>query len=661
MSAILVFGLLSLPARGQVADGLVGGMTRDSVSGKPVPEVQIVAHNLDKNIDESTASDADGMYRFTNLEAGRYDVAATKNGFQKASETIDVEARQVVRVDLSLRAAADPPATAAKSDIEPISDYEKELLDRIENLEQRLAAMDGELTRHSLTASANPADVSAAAASSASLPPSQTAAPSPVPANLPPLPEGLQSLTLTQGVDNFTPFALGDSSWKNGTGRGQPVFSTKFFTPEIRFDTNFIEDFDQPRDHSMGGSTEEYRSGEFQIEQASVGGDFRWENVRGRILVMFGEFATTTWRNDGSNGVGQWNLEDAYKYVSEAWGGYSFNVNHGLNIDAGIFVSYIGLFASYNFDNWAYQPSYVSSNTPWFFNGIRIQWFPTNKFKIEPWIINGWQSYGKFNSRMGLGGQILYSPTEWLSLVFNNYGMGTDTLNDPGVSRIHADYSYLVRYFHRSESPGISTMAFSITTDLGCEYGGGASCYKNTANGLKTSFAGWMAYNRMWWAKDHHAITIGGGTMNNPGRYLTLLPPINNADAVTGSPYFTENFGQPAKMWDGTITYQWMPKQWITWWAEAGYRHSDIPYWTGRDGITPPGGNTSSPASYVCSNGVASQVSAFAPSGAGFAVDNTGNAVSASCTAEYGAGWTAWQPDLRKDQAALGAGVMVRF
>src|ERR1035438_8131020 len=86
---------------------------------------------------------------------------------------------------------------------------------------------------------------------------------------------------------------------------------------------------------------------------------------------------------------------DLYRYVSEAWGGYTFNVNHGLNIDAGIFVSYIGLFSYYNFDNWTYQPSFVSSNTPWFFNGLRIQWFPTNKLKIEPWIINGWQSYAK--------------------------------------------------------------------------------------------------------------------------------------------------------------------------------------------------------------------------------------------------------------------------
>ena len=58
------------------------------------------------------------------------------------------------------------------------------------------------------------------------------------------------------------------------------------------------------------------------------------------------------------------------------------------------------------FDNWTYQPSYVSSNTPWFFNGVRVQIFPSDKLKIEPWMINGWQSYGKFNNAPGLGGQI---------------------------------------------------------------------------------------------------------------------------------------------------------------------------------------------------------------------------------------------------------------
>ena len=104
-------------------------------------------------------------------------------------------------------------------------------------------------------------------------------------------------------------------------------------------------------------------------------------------------------------------------YFSEAYGGYHFNALHGINVDAGIFMSYVGLFSYYNFDNWAYQPSYVSSNTPWFFNGVRVQIFPTEKLKIEPWFINGWQSYGRFNHRPGVGGQINWRPNGSISII----------------------------------------------------------------------------------------------------------------------------------------------------------------------------------------------------------------------------------------------------
>src|SRR5262249_952744 len=271
-------------------------------------------------------------------------------------------------------------------------------------------------------------------------------------------------------------------------------------------------------------------------------------------------------------------------YVSEAYGGYHFNVNHGLNVDAGIFVSYIGLFSYYNFDNWTYQPSYVSSNTPWFFNGVRVQWFPTNKLKIEPWFINGWQSYGKFKGHPGLGGQVLYRPKEWLSLVFNQYGFGRDNVGLPKTQRSDTRSSIKVSYYNNPNGGnGISKMAFSLTGDAGCQYGGGISC-TGGSSGQKSAFLGWMLYNRMWFHHDLFALTLGGGKMNNPGRYLTLLPPINGADAITGSPYFPQNPGSRAHMWDASIGVQYMPKKYITWWLETGYRHSNVPYWSGRGG-----------------------------------------------------------------------------
>jgi len=464
------------------------------------------------------------------------------------------------------------------------------------------------------------------------------------------------------------PFAYADWTWLNGTPRNKDVvWDSKFFTPEIRFDTDYVLDFNHPRDDSLGGSTEIFRSNEIQVEQISFGGDFHWQNVRGRILTMNGMFGVTTPRNDASAGRGQWDLRGAYKYVSEAYGGYHFDVNHGLNVDAGIFVSYIGLFSYYNFDNWAYQPSYVSSNTPWFFNGIRIQWFPTDKLKIEPWIINGWQSYGRLGSKPGLGGQILWRPKPWVSLVFNNYGMGEDTLGNGngqfGRSRIHTDDSVEIKYYDHPEK-ALDKMAFSLTGDLGCEYGGrgtgtgaqgqlvinNVNCHHNTATSRKQTFAGWMLYNRFWFKKDQYAITIGGGAMANPGRYLTLLPPINGADAITGSPYFTQNPGDPYKAWDTSITFNWMPRQYITFVTEFGYRHANVPYWSGRGGITP--GDNLFP-------------STIPNPGGGSLVGNTtfvpGPFLSATPGFTCVPGTTGFCPDLRRDEPSIRSAIMVKF
>lgn len=645
---------------GQQALGSLQGVTVGP-DGKPVADVGVVIRGVDGKSERRVLSDGTGAFAAPDLPLGRYELTAFKQGFGTApAVTVEVAQNQVVQASVALVADTRSPSAGLEADSQPITEREKRLLDRIDGLEQRLAAMEAkESTAPKPTPAAEPnpaltASTQPAAAPSAPQKPVEVAQAATPQTPLTPKTSAPEAPTpAAPAVDNQTPFAFGDFTWLNGTPRNKDVVvDTPFFTPEVRFDTHYMEDFNQPIDHTIVGATESFRSGEVQIEQASVGGDFHWQGVRGRILFMQGLFASTTPRNDASSatgsaggntgGVGQWDLQSAYKYVSEAWGGYHFNVNHGLNVDAGIFVSYIGLFSYYNFDNWTYQPSYVSSNTPWFFNGLRVQWFPTNKLKIEPWVINGWQSYAKFNGHPGLGGQILWQPNEWFKLVANQYGFGQDNLGLPHTERIHTDDSIEVRYFNRPESTGLSKMAFSLTGDAGVQYGGGL-CGTCAPSKGKESFVGWMLYDRYWFHKDTYAITFGGGQMSNYGRYLTLLPPINGAWAASGSPYFPELPGQPAHMWDSTITFQYMPKQYITWWAEVGYRHSDIPYFAGRGGVTPPGGNNGLPQYFTCMSGASS---------------GTGDLTAA--TAACGAG-NVWFPDLRHSEAKLSLGVMVKF
>jgi hypothetical protein len=395
------------------------------------------------------------------------------------------------------------------------------------------------------------------------------------------------------------PFAFADFTWLNGNARTKDTpYATKYFTPEIRSDVSYTYDFRHPQDDTIVGSSEVFRSSEVTLTDLGLGGDFHVNNVRARFLSQLGLYATATPRNDASPARGQWDLADAYRYIGEANAGYHFNVQHGINVDAGIFLSYVGLFSFYQFDNWAYQPSYVSSNTPWFFNGVRVQWFPTAKLKIEPWFINGWQSYGRFNGRPGLGGQILWRPTGKLEIIGNQYGFGEDALGLPSRTRLHTDDSIEYKYYDRPDSV-ISKAAFTVTGDAGCESGGGVSCHGNTAQGPKQSFLGFMVYNRLWLDRDKFGFTIGGGRINNPGRYLVLLPPINGATAASGTPYFTENPGDPFKAWDTSVTADYMPSQYFTYRLEYNHRAANVPYFSGPGGVTPPGGNTGAPGSLV--------------------------------------------------------------
>jgi Putative beta-barrel porin-2, OmpL-like. bbp2/Carboxypeptidase regulatory-like domain len=654
------------------ASGSLNGTTRNA-AGEAVPRITVTVHRLEGEVDRTVISGAAGTFGFEDLKPGHYKLMANNEGTNSPAPVVEVAAGQSSQVDLIAANGAPAAETAVATGTAPAASPAGNVTDPAAAtlLAQELAAMKARIeqleTELKIRSAAEQPAATTTTPAKANESSTVTTAVNQQVAMVQPqgdstgAPASSAQTPAVPAVDTQTPFAYADWTWLNGTPRNKDtVWDSKFFTPEIRFDTNFVSSFNHPQDDTLGGSTEIFRSNEIQLEQISFGGDFHWQNVRGRVLTMGGMFGVTTPRNDASAGRGQWDLRDAYRYFAEAYGGYHFNVNHGLNVDAGIFVSYIVLFSYYNFDNWAYQPSYVSSNTPWFFNGLRIQWFPTNKLKIEPWIINGWQSYGRIGSRPGLGGQILYRPAQWISLVFNNYGMGEDTLGAGngklGRSRIHTDDSVEIKYYDHPEKT-LDKMAFSLTGDLGCEYGGGVSCFGDTKDSTgailthKQAFLGWMLYNRWQFKKDTYGLTIGGGAMNNPGRYLVLLPPINGADAISGSPYFTQNPGDPFKAWDGSITFDWMPKQYITFRWEYGYRHANVPYFSGRGGIT-PGVNLAPGTTPNPSAGSLVGATTLVPGGP---------FLSATPGFTCVAGSGGFCPDLRKDEGSIRMAIMVKF
>lgn len=383
------------------------------------------------------------------------------------------------------------------------------------------------------------------------------------------------------------PFAWGDFTWLNGNDRRHTsLLDSKYFTGSVLIDANYTYSFHHPIDNTVVGSTALARNNEFEVSFLGLGGDLHYKHARGRVMLQLGTRSTVVPRNDFSTTRGQFDLANAYRYLSEANAGYHWDVWHGINLDAGIFMSYVGLFSYYNAENWAYQPSYTSDNTPWFFNGLRLQTFPTDRLKVEFWLVNGWQTYAKFNNAPGLGFQILYRPRESLSILSNGY-VGTDTQDRPQRIRVHSDNSLEIRYRNR---PGhfVDRLAFSITGDLGFESGAGVAAFGGPGGPAQNFFSG-MIYHRTWMSNDHLGWTFGGGFIHNPGRYLVLLP-----TGMAGQRFDTSP-GSKFDGWDISTTFDWMPDESLTWRLEIVHRAANVPYFAGPGGVTSPDGYNTTP------------------------------------------------------------------
>ena len=291
----------------KVSAGTIVGVVRNSAK-VAVAGATVIATGIESGSIRATVSSSDGIYSFSDLAPGTWAVTAQVDGHPDvALPPVTVSAGKATRSDIVMNvpsevssplapALASTPAQAATPAPAPA--------------ESPAPRTSGSGSVSSALTAALRAITTPSSSTTSSLKPAAAASQS--------VPEALQSPDATEGVDNFTPFAFGDFTWLNGSPRNKtPVFDTKFFTPDIRFDAHYMSDFNHPKDHTIVGSTESFRSNEFQLEQVSLGGDFHWENVHARFLSMLGLFSTTTPRNDASAGVGQWDLSDAYRYLSE--------------------------------------------------------------------------------------------------------------------------------------------------------------------------------------------------------------------------------------------------------------------------------------------------------------------------------------------------------
>ena len=96
--------LTSANARAQSTLATLTGTVSDS-SGAVVPGANVLATSLTTGVQRQGVSGADGSFQILNLDAGRYLLTISIQGFQDNVREVELLARQVVRVDVSLQVA----------------------------------------------------------------------------------------------------------------------------------------------------------------------------------------------------------------------------------------------------------------------------------------------------------------------------------------------------------------------------------------------------------------------------------------------------------------------------------------------------------------------------------------------------------------------------
>lgn len=380
-------------------------------------------------------------------------------------------------------------------------------------------------------------------------------------------------------------------SWINGQNRQKNSvinFTDKetketILTGMAYLDSYFNYDFSNPIDNTHITSSTIGRSNEFTLNLASIGIETNYKNIIGRIWLQTGNMLNIVQDQDATVNRGRNTDKNNLKMFREGAAGYHFNKWYGINVEMGVFMSYIGLESYVTQENWCYQRSMICESTPFYFSGARLQVYPSKKFKTELWLLNGWQSYNSWNKMIGFGSSNYYRPNENTQLVANFY-LGKD--DRAGSTRFHHDNSIVKRYFNRPKSKGISQAAFSLNNHYGFQNGAGIKASNEYLLGCAIT-------NRLWFNENKIALSLRSDFVKNPGLYAAFTPspvtPNDFTDAVANDPK------KDLTVFQQTATFDIMPNDYVTFRFEFSHRKSNLPYFAGHGGTTSPDGWITTP------------------------------------------------------------------
>jgi Putative beta-barrel porin-2, OmpL-like. bbp2 len=189
-------------------------------------------------------------------------------------------------------------------------------------------------------------------------------------------------------------------------------------------------DFNVPRTRTRPGFVySENRHNEVSINIALLGARFANDRVRGTFAIQTGTYPDANYAAE----------PQVFKHIYEAYAGV--RLRERLWLDAGVFLSHIGLEGPISRDDLTLTRSILADNSPYYEAGAKLTYdTPNGHWTFVGLVLNGWQVIRDQNENMSTGWQVQWKPTDkW---VVNSSSYAGEGPNQPdSVGR-------QLRYFH---------------------------------------------------------------------------------------------------------------------------------------------------------------------------------------------------------------------
>jgi len=213
------------------------------------------------------------------------------------------------------------------------------------------------------------------------------------------------------------------------------------------------------------------------INIAMLGARYTSQRLRGTFAIQTGTYPDANYAAE----------PQIFKNIYEAWGGV--RVAKYLWLDAGIFLSHIGLEGPISRDDLTLTRSIMADNSPYYEAGAKLTYDRGQKWLFSALVLNGWQVIRDRNQNEAFGTQIQFRPSaKWLLNSSTFVGEGYNQPDSVGRQ---------LRYFHD----------FYVTYDpspkwkLAGAFDAGVQARAHNAGGYDNWQGGALIVRRRLWAR----------------------------------------------------------------------------------------------------------------------------------------------------------------